>query len=388
MSVAASEAVAVPAWATWVAVGIGGAVLAALGLTGAASAALGYGLLSGAMGLIVAGIAAFSVLAFSRYGNAMTLASIGRVSLVAGGIAYLLGVFALAGHFGHETLQGRMEWHWILFGPLALAALVVLDYGLYRKLVVNNLPTWRRYRMYIRREDAEPEAMRATFVDEVLLHRALWRTSKVRWVRHSLIFWGFAWMFVTELVAVFLREVVPAFGWRDIWREPEHPVRMTFDFVFDFTGLMVIAGCLLALAWRWTVGNGPDRKYADTPTTLFLLFVVVSGFVVEGWRIAGSFGDPSHGASFVGIAFAYPVQALGLDAAAYKPLWLVHVIAACAFIAYVPLKRLVHTCATPLGRLMNSQKGLLAAKKRGVLGAMLLRKGGISSAMTETSHGR
>jgi len=35
------------------------------------------------------------------------------------------------------------------------------------------------------------------------------------------------------------------------------------------------------------------------------------------------------------------------------------------------VKRLVHSCATPLGRLMNSQKGMLAAKKRGVLGAML-----------------
>ena len=35
-----------------------------------------------------------------------------------------------------------------------------------------------------------------------------------------------------------------------------------------------------------------------------LLFVVVTGFIVEGWRMAPSFGDPAHAASFVGLAFA------------------------------------------------------------------------------------
>ena len=49
----------------------------------------------------------------------------------------------------------------------------------------------------------------------------------------------------------------------------------------------------------------------------------------------------------------------------------------------MPIKRLVHTCATPIGRLMYSQKGLLAARRRGVLGAMLLRKGEAAIATNE-----
>jgi len=191
-------------------------------------------------------------------------------------------------------------------------------------------------------------------------------------------------MFAFELAAVFLREGVPAFGWRDVWREPGHPVRLAFDFAFDLTGLMVLAGCLLALAWRWSVNGLPERKYADTPTTLFLLFVVASGFVVEGARIAISPGA-AHGASFVGSAFAWPIAHMGLAGAGFhKALWVTHALAACAFIAYVPIKRLVHTCATPLGRLMNSQQGLLAVKKRGVLGAMLLRGQGIATPANPT----
>jgi len=178
---------------------------------------------------------------------------------------------------------------------------------------------------------------------------------------------------------VFFREAVPAFGWRDVWREPGHPLRFAFDFAFDLTGLMMLAGCVLALVWRAMVNNTPERKYADTPTTIFLLFVVVTGFVVEGLRIAPTLGDAAHAASFVGNAFAWPLSAMGVGAAGYQAAWLVHVGGSLAFIAYVPLKRLIHTCATPLGRLMYSQQGLLAAKKRGVIGAMLLRGQGMAT---------
>ena len=265
-----------------------------------------------------------------------------------------------------------MEWRWIVFGPTVLGALIVLDYGLYRKLVRNNLPTWRRYRRYVSREQSNPAAMRRVLVDDVILQRTLFHTSKVRWLRHALIFWGFVAMFVTELAAVVVRDGFPAFGWRDIWREPGHPVALAFAFVFDLTGVMIVAGCLLALGWRVAVNATPERRYSDTPTTVFLLFVVVTGFVVEGLRILPSLGDPLHRAELAGLAAAYLFASAGVaGAATYEAWWYIHVIAACVFIAYVPVMRLVHSCATPLGRLANSQKEMMAAKKMGVLGAML-----------------
>ena len=58
----------------------------------------------------------------------------------------------------------------------------------------------------------------------------------------------------------------------------------------------------------------------------------------------------------------------------YEALWLVHVLGSCAFIAYVPAKRLVHSCATPMGRLMHSQRELLAAKKQAVLAGLMMRR--------------
>jgi len=343
-------------------------------MTGAAP---GYALFAAAAILLFAGLGLFAVFAFTRAGDGVLIGSEGPTVPPRAVFAYAGAVAALGVFFAYETAAGRMEWHWIVFGPAALAAILILDAGLYRKLVKNNLPTWERYRQYIRRSDADPAALRRTLADDVLLHRSLFEASPIRWLRHTLIFWGFAAMVLLELAAVMLREAVPAFGWRDIWHEPGHPVRRAFDFAFDFTGLMVLAGCVIALCWRAAVNDTPARKYADTPSTIFLLFIVSSGFVLEGWRIAPTIADPAHAASFVGLVFA---QALPSWAGgAYRALWVVHALAACAFIAYVPLKRMIHTCATPLGRLMYSQKGLLAAKRHGVLGAMLLGKGRVDA---------
>jgi MFS family permease len=349
-----------------------GAVLFLGGLAGMLAAAWGYALFVASGLLLFSGTVVFAVFVLTRVGKTSTMQR-GFVLLFLGGAgAYVLSLSALAGYYMHEALGGRIEWHWMVFGPLVVAALVVLDYGLYRKLVKNNLPTWRRYRKYIGREQSDPAAMRRSLVDEVILHRSLFRISRVRWLRHALIFWGFIAMFVTELFAVVLRDGFPAFGWRDIWREPGHPLRLAFAWVYDVTGLMIVLGCLLALAWRAAVNASPDRKYSDTPTTLFLLFVAVTGFIIEGLHIVPMLNGPAYSVTPIGLGIARLMAHGGLARVElYQPLWVVHVIAACLFIAYVPVMRLIHSCATPFGRLANSQKAMLAAKKRGVLGGML-----------------
>jgi nitrate reductase gamma subunit len=353
-----------------------GLVLLGLGLTGRLPLAWGYALFAISALLLLSGTAVFAVFALSRFGDTPLMQRWFSVLFRAGAGAYVLSVAAMAGFYVYETFQGRMEAHWILFGPAILAALIVLDYGLYRKLVRNNLPTWRRYNQYISRDRSDPAAIRRTLVDEVVLHRSLFRASKIRWLRHTLIYWGFIAMFGTELIAVVVRDGFPAFGWRDIWREPENPIRLGFAFIFDVTGLMIVVGCLLALAWRLAVNAKPERKYSDTPTTIFLLFVVVTGFIVEGLNLLPRLDGSGPRIEFVGVFVAQVMAAIGLTRPGlYEPLWLIHVIAACAFIAYVPVMRLIHSCATPLGRLANSQKQMLAAKKKGVISAMLLKRG-------------
>lgn len=351
------------------------AVLLVAGFAGRLTAAWGYGLLLVATLLILGGVAVFAIFMLTRRFDGETLRGTFAWLFRLGGWSYVLAVAALSGFFTNETLQGRMEVKWILFGPAALAAIAFLDWGLYRLLIKKNLPTWQRYGHLISRTQSDPEAMRRTLVDDVVLHRTLFSVSGFRWLKHTLIFWGFATMFGIEVVAVFVREAVPAFGLPDVWRTHGHPVRLAFDVAFDVTGLMMLVGCALALAWRVAVNGTAEQKYTDTPTAAFLFLVVVSGFVVEGMRIAAAPPDPVHALSFAGYAFAAATpRGLAESAVAHEGLWLLHVLGSCAFIAYVPVKRLIHSCATPMGRLMNSQKGLLAAKKLASLQGLIIGK--------------
>ena len=351
----------------------GAAAWLLLGVAGVVGAGWGYGLFFASMLLLAGAAAAFALLVLTRAFDTERLRGSAAWLGLLGAWAYVWAVGALSGHYIRETFAGHMELKWILFGPAALAALVVLDVGLYRMLVGKNLPTWSRFRGVIRRELANPAAMRRTLVDDVLLHRTLLSVSGLRWLKHTLIFWGFGLMFAAELLAVFVREGFPAFGWTDIWEMASHPVRLAFDFVYDFTGLMVLVGCALAIGWRIVVQGTEEQKFTDTPTAVFLFLVVLSGFVVEGMRLAampGAWND----VSFVGIVFAWMVPAAGPGSGPFETLWLVHVLGSCAFIAYVPMKRLVHSCATPMGRLMHSQHELLAAKRNAVLSGLIMRR--------------
>lgn len=343
---------------------IAGIVTAAIALSGQVGAGLGYGLLLVSVMLLGGAAAALALVLFTANGARGALPGAMRWLFLLGAWAYIYGVCVLSGYFAGEAIWGRVELKWMLFGPAALAAIAAFEYGLYRLIFKNNRPSWIRYGTVIRPDNIEPESMRRTFVSEIVLHASLFSVSGLRWLRHTLILWGFALMFVTEIVAVFVREGLPAFGFADVWEMQGHPLRSAFDFAFDFFGAMVLLGCLLAIVWRFVMRDGQERKYADTPSLAFLLFVVVSGFVLEAARILMQGFPVGSGYSFAGMAFTLllPNNPSFLSAI-HDPLWYAHVFGSLAFIAYIPVHRLVHSCATPIGRMMNSQTRMLAEKR-------------------------
>ncbi len=348
-------------------------LLIVLGLAGQSHAAIGYALFLIASVLILCGAVLLGIFALTRWFDTASLRRAFTAAFWMGAWAYVFAVASFIGYYVHEAAMGNVPVRYILFGPAILAAIVILDVGIYRVIVQKNLPTFNRFGNLWHRDSLDQGALARTLVDEVVLHRTLFSVSPFRWVRHQLIFWGFGLMFLVEMVAVVFREAFPAFGWIDIWHMPEHPLKLAFDLAYDLTGLMLLIGCLLALVFRVMVNGKSEQKFTDTPTTVFLLVVAVTGFMLEGARLGlEPAGSGTGWASFVGLAFI-PISPTG--ASAINALWIFHALAVCGFIAYIPLKRMIHSCATPLGRLANSQKDLLTAKKAKVIAGLSGRFG-------------
>jgi len=347
------------------------AFLLVLGLVGHSHAAVGYALFLLATLMLLAGVCLLGLFSLTRAFDSHALRRGYGAAFWMGGWTYVFAVAALSGFYVYEALSGRIELRYMLFGPAILAAIVILDLGILNVIVKRNLPTIRRFGDLWSRENLDQPAMRKTLMNEVVMHRTLMTVHPFRWVRHQLIFWGFGLMFVTELIAVAFREAFPAFGWTELWHDTSHPIRLTFDFIYDLTGVMIVVGCVLALIYRVIVNGTENQRYTDTPTTIFLLVVALTGFIAEGSRLAHM--DPNAvgaWASFAGWIFV-PVSPS--TAAGEEIIWIVHAMAACAFIGYIPIKRMIHSCATPIGRLVNSQKGMLAAKKKRVVDGLANR---------------
>ena len=346
--------------------------LVGLGVIGQSHAAIGYALFLIATLLLLTGTFLIAIFGLTKWFNTNFLWRGLSAAFWMGGWCYVLAVSALSGYYVFEAFMGRMPLRYILFGPAILFAIIVLDVGIWRGIIKRNLPTMRRFGDLWKRENLDAKALGKTIIDDVILHRSLYDTSIFRWVRHQLIFWGFGLMFLVEMLAVMFREAFPAFGWIDLWHLPAHPLKLTFDLAYDLTGLMVLVGCILALVFRVIVRGKEAQKYADTPTSLFLLVVAFTGFMVEGSRL-GSEPLEHSWASFVGLVFV-PISPT--SASAIEILWIFHALAACAFIAYVPVKRMIHSCATPLGRIASSQTALMAAKKTRSIQGLFGRFGG------------
>jgi|GEM_PF-196221 len=343
-------------------------VLVQSGISGLSHVSVGYAFFLIATLLLGAGILLFGTFSLTDRFDTRQLRRAYGSAFWMGAWSYVWAVSALSGYYIHEAISGLVEWKYVIFGPSALFAIVVFDVGIWHLIVKRNLPTVHRFGELWQRDTLDKQALRRALVDEVILHRTLSRVSPFRWVRHQLVFWGFGLMFTIEIIAVFFREAFPAFGWADIWQIPGHPVRLAFDIAYDLTGMMIVVGCILALIFRVMVNGQDDQKYTDTPTAMFLLFLAGSGFILEGIRLNNLSATEYVWASPIGLLFSYVLPS---GVTAHDTVWIVHAVAACAFIAYVPLKRMIHSCATPIGRLANSQISLLAKKKARVFSGLM-----------------
>jgi Fe-S oxidoreductase/nitrate reductase gamma subunit len=219
---------------------------------------------------------------------------------------------------------------------LAIVAVLILVYAFYDRIRL-----WR-HGTAANRSDRMVERVKGV-IQYIFGH---WRVLKDLYpgIMHTLIFWGF--------VLLFIGTGVEAFDHYSGLHFLKDTAYIVFSFVLEVAGLALLIGIIIA-AWRRYITRPArlDNKPDDLWVLLLLFVVVVTGFFVEGLRIAAlnaPVNAPWERWSFVGWmcskCFAGLTQASAL--VWHKGIWWVHVVLAYIFIASIVYTRLLHVFTT------------------------------------------
>jgi len=235
---------------------------------------------------------------------------------------------------------------WPMYVVLALA-MVVLCYGVYihyKRWLVGQ-PANRANHWWQRTKDFIYLA-----VVEGLIHRKFLgierpcrRRELFAGAMHFFIFWGFIVFLLATIVGIWEAYLTG-------------PVYLAFSVIVDAFGILAVIGILMALFRRYIwKPKRIDNKWEDLSTLLIILVIIVSGFIVEGLRIAVS-ELPTHADWAVfspgGWVFAKAFEGASPSALLnwHVGIWWFHVVLAYGLFAYLALvnSRLFHIVWDPV----------------------------------------
>jgi len=235
---------------------------------------------------------------------------------------------------------------------LGFLLIATVAYALYRRVRLwrlgskddrlNNLPN-RVWTVFIK-----------TMADG-LWHRRIIR-ARYAGIMHMLIFGGFALLLMGPLLDTISEH---------FFYFMEGNVYLGVSLLLDVGGLLVLAGLGMAAYRRYVIRPAKLDNLLDDALTLTLLsLIIITGFAVEGLRIATTELDTNPGWSAwspVGFVFAKAFSGLGEDVnlALHRSIWWGHMLVSLGTIGYVFLSfsRLAHIVAAPLNMFLRSLDG-------------------------------
>ncbi len=188
---------------------------------------------------------------------------------------------------------------------------------------------------------------------DLIFHRRFLR-DPYPGIMHFLIFAGFALLLLGALMD-FVSHYVVEFMHGNVY--------LAFSFLNDLGGVLALVGVLLALFRRYV--QRPERldNLLDDAVVLGLLFfILLTGFIVEGLRMAVA-NPPAEWARWSFLGFAFFQTFRGVDLSWYQALWWFHMVLAMGTLIYACLvfSKLSHILVSPLNIFLRklSPKGAL-----------------------------
>jgi Fe-S oxidoreductase len=233
----------------------------------------------------------------------------------------------------YEEATREVFWNighvWVLYALLVFA-MTAMVHGFHRRWRL-----WRRGRPESRFN--RPLERLGLVWRHAVLQRRTWR-RRYPGTMHALIFWGFLILTIaTTVVLVDYDFGLPLMrGW----------FYLVFQsLIVDVFGALACVGVVLAV-WRRGVWRPP--QLAATPEAALILAVIlailVTGFLVEGWRIAAT-GDRFGAWSPFGALVARgsrPLMGSKALLGAHRVAWWLHAVLALGFLAWAPYTKMAH----------------------------------------------
>jgi len=221
----------------------------------------------------------------------------------------------------------------VLIYVIAVAPVFIFAYGLFKRIRLWRLggaeprfdQLWTRIR---------------SFITYALGHALILR-DRYSGFMHLLIFWGFVVLFLgTATIVVQEDFVLPIWG-KTFFHGDFY---LYYSLSLDVFGLLAIIGVLMAMVRRYI--EKPERldnKADDAIALIWLLVVLVTGFLVEGARIAALM-PPWEKWSPVGWAIASLFSGASTEGmkVAHRALWWGHLVVSFGFIGYITYSKLLH----------------------------------------------
>ena len=163
---------------------------------------------------------------------------------------------------------------------------------------------------------------------------------------HLLILWGFSGLFVgTVLISV------------DYWLHHflKGSVYLWYSTCLEIVGLMLLVGLVWSLIRRY-LQRVPclERRLEDLTVVVLLFVVVLSGFMVEGLRLAAQRPDWawwSFAGHWMSLLWTNHHGALSI----YPYVWWAHALLSLGLIAFIPYCKLFHMLAAPASIYLENQ---------------------------------
>jgi hypothetical protein len=240
---------------------------------------------------------------------------------------------------------------WLLFYAAAALSLGYMAFVFCR--------LWQGFSRGMEPASAEPGNLLMTakiWLSEVLLHRQLYALSFSRWFVHILIFYGFIGLALLPLVANSLN----AAGYLELSNTfPRYYLRNEGYIIVklwgDGFGLMLLLGLVMAGIRRYVLRPAQnDSNQADAVLLGFLFLAVLTGFALEGLRVALLPPEVARW-SFIGRLFTPPGTYVMEQLRPWlTACWTFHMAIACALFAYLPHSKLMHSILAPVVIAMNA----------------------------------